>query len=328
MAKSGSELFYLDDSGKKQDRELHQEILDEGDHEAAMEVSRKVMRDLGLDPSVLLPTAEEKRKKAWAKVRAEAEARAKGSYYDEAEHPRDDHGRWTDSGGDEGGGSVGGSSGGGKIVTGVKKLKEQWNTWMAASKITDVDSLMAAAETDQDTLVKDGKALAKATGAKLVNPGVKKRATVEKKLTRDPKNPREPKELADVVRAGFIVKTPGQATRIIEALGKKYEVMDEGWKKTPQGYFDRKALIKMPNGSLAEFQLWPTEMFDAKMKHGGHKLYEKWRGLNKASVRAKQLEAEMVKLYGKVDLPEFWKSVIKLLEEILSGQVVLARDVV
>jgi hypothetical protein len=38
----GGELFYLDEHGNKQDAELHEEILREGDHAAAKAVSDKI----------------------------------------------------------------------------------------------------------------------------------------------------------------------------------------------------------------------------------------------------------------------------------------------
>ena len=39
---SGDEFFYVDADGKKRDAELHNAILDEGDHEAAKAVSDKI----------------------------------------------------------------------------------------------------------------------------------------------------------------------------------------------------------------------------------------------------------------------------------------------
>lgn len=42
------EFFYLDDDHNRQDADLHQSILDEGDHAKARKVSAKVMKRLGL----------------------------------------------------------------------------------------------------------------------------------------------------------------------------------------------------------------------------------------------------------------------------------------
>lgn len=43
----GTEFFYLDNNHDKQDANLHNAILDDGDHEAARAVSRAVMKRLG-----------------------------------------------------------------------------------------------------------------------------------------------------------------------------------------------------------------------------------------------------------------------------------------
>ena len=43
----GTEFFYLDNNHDKQDANLHNPILDDGDHEAARAVSRAVMKRLG-----------------------------------------------------------------------------------------------------------------------------------------------------------------------------------------------------------------------------------------------------------------------------------------
>jgi hypothetical protein len=52
--KGGSELFYLDEHGNKQDAALHEEILLDGDHAAAKAVSDKIeariLREAGVDP--------------------------------------------------------------------------------------------------------------------------------------------------------------------------------------------------------------------------------------------------------------------------------------
>lgn len=67
-------LSYIDAEGLEQDDRLHAVILAGGDEEAALAVSRDVLRELGL---------LDQYSKAW----------------DESEHPRDDHGRFSDAGG-------------------------------------------------------------------------------------------------------------------------------------------------------------------------------------------------------------------------------------
>lgn len=54
-----AEFFYLDDDHNRQDVDLHEPILGDGDHEAAHSISREVMVRLGLSPEeidlVLVP---------------------------------------------------------------------------------------------------------------------------------------------------------------------------------------------------------------------------------------------------------------------------------
>jgi hypothetical protein len=84
----GEEFFYVDADGKKRDAELHNAILDDGDHDAAKAISDKIRaRILG----------KREQQKQWAAAKLRALALLKD--YDESKHPRDEHGRWTDSGG-------------------------------------------------------------------------------------------------------------------------------------------------------------------------------------------------------------------------------------
>ena len=99
--KGSEEFFYRDADGKKQDAELHNAILDEGDHDAAKAVSDKIRaRILG----------KHEQQKQWAAAKARALELLKD--YDESKHPRDDKGRWTEGGGSDGDGSskIGGGS--------------------------------------------------------------------------------------------------------------------------------------------------------------------------------------------------------------------------
>jgi len=95
------ELFYYD--GPRQDADLHNHILDDGDHAKAAAVSRKVAKRLGLsdaDVDALSgKTKNVKRRLDWADARARSAVLLDRKRYDESEHPRDEHGRWTDAGG-------------------------------------------------------------------------------------------------------------------------------------------------------------------------------------------------------------------------------------
>jgi hypothetical protein len=48
--RKASEMFYLDENGVRQDADLHNPILDEGDHDAALAVSNAVRARLGIKP--------------------------------------------------------------------------------------------------------------------------------------------------------------------------------------------------------------------------------------------------------------------------------------
>ena len=74
--KQAREFFYRED-GQRQDAELHDPIIETGDHDAAADVSRSVMRRLGIAPeriAGLLGQKPTKEKTArWAAIRARAE---------------------------------------------------------------------------------------------------------------------------------------------------------------------------------------------------------------------------------------------------------------
>jgi hypothetical protein len=54
--KPAQEFFRRDGFGRRQDEDLHNEILDEGDHDVAKEVSRRVRdRILGITPDPSAP---------------------------------------------------------------------------------------------------------------------------------------------------------------------------------------------------------------------------------------------------------------------------------
>jgi HK97 family phage prohead protease len=109
---SPRELFFWRNH-RAEDAELHQSILDQGDHQAAEGVGRSVGKRLGLSDADLdaLLLGGGTSKKSAADSRAARE-------YEEDKHPRDESGKWTDGGG---GGGGGGSTGGDKPSDGGKR---------------------------------------------------------------------------------------------------------------------------------------------------------------------------------------------------------------
>jgi|DEB0MinimDraft_10_1074344.scaffolds.fasta_scaffold01436_2 hypothetical protein len=191
-------------------------------------------------------------------------------------------------------------------------------------------------------------------GKFLVPPVKEADATIEKlveKYKADPDNLLPSLyNVTDIARTGMTVYRPEDARAVLKKLNEDYKwhIIDEGWGKTPVGYFDAKALVIMPDGMLAEIQFWPPGMLDAKNTAdltrfgyeatyvnkkgetkpytGGHKLYELWRALkrdddgeliNEADIDVeKRLSTEMRTLYQEVadELPSTFDSMLATLE--------------
>jgi hypothetical protein len=73
----------------------------------------------------------------------------------------------------------------------------------------------------------------------------------------------------DIVRSTFYARTPKQADAIVASIAKSFPVVDEGYKRTEAGYFDRSMNVRFPNGQLGEVLILPPAMAAAK-EHGGH----------------------------------------------------------
>lgn len=110
----------------------------------------------------------------------------------------------------------------------------------------------------------------------LKDPGVKKRTTTEEKVAR--KGYKDAGQLTDVIRAGFVTRSPAIAEAVLQRLAKTFEILDEGVNVTPLGYVDQKALLRFPDGRVAELQLWDAALLKAKEPEG-HRLYEAERAI-------------------------------------------------
>jgi hypothetical protein len=107
------ELFYFDSKGVKQDAMLHDFILDGGNDDAALAVSRALARELGLTEPI---------------KRAQAQALLARGTWNEADHPRGETGPGTTPGSfapGGGGGSSGGTSSDKPKGGGKKKVKKE-----------------------------------------------------------------------------------------------------------------------------------------------------------------------------------------------------------
>jgi hypothetical protein len=158
-----------------------------------------------------------------------------------------------------------------------------------------VDDLYAVAPLRQAELDEVGKGIGRDLDAEYRTRGIKERTTAEAKIAR--KGYKGAGQLTDVVRGAFVVDTPAKAEAVLAGLAERFDVLDEGWLKTREGYFDRKALIRFKDGTIGEVQLWEPTLLAAK-KAGGHKLYKQARELPNGSAEQKALTAQMQELYS------------------------------
>ena len=167
------------------------------------------------------------------------------------------------------------------------------------------DETMRLAPEDQAWLSSQLSSIDARLGTFHANPGAK---SAERAATKLPRESTDASRITDIARAGWTVENMAQADSLVKEMAKRMPVMDEGYKVTAAGYFDRKALIRTPNGTVAEVQVWDPVMLNAKESHG-HKMYESWgevtyregpskgRPLPGKEAEAKKLQDDMINLY-------------------------------
>jgi uncharacterized protein YoxC len=161
--------------------------------------------------------------------------------------------------------------------------------------VQTVDDIYAIAEESQTYIAGIGDELAQDLGVKFKNPGLKKIATANEKMAR--KSYTSSNQMTDISRAGFVINKVEDADAIAARFAKDAEILDEGWSVTQEGYFDRKILVRTPNGLISEIQIWSPNLIEAKNAKG-HDLYEKMRSsTDKAEID--QLVQDMRQLYAE-----------------------------
>lgn len=193
-------------------------------------------------------------------------------------------------------------------ASGLKFAEAKKREWRDTNPDT-LDALEASSKQNQEKLAEVCDAVAKELGIKFKNPGPKTRERLEQKVSRG----KQPSQINDAVRGGFDVPSPEEGDAIIHELAKHFEVADEGWQKVPGGYFDRKTIIRFPNGQVGEIQMWPPGMLEAKGKGGGHKLYTEMQNLPDSSPKRSEIAQKMIALYQGVEdnLPDTWKTLFR-----------------
>jgi hypothetical protein len=161
--------------------------------------------------------------------------------------------------------------------------------------VQTVDDIYAIAEESQTYIAGIGDELAQDLGVEFKNPGLKKIATANEKMAR--KSYTSSNQMTDISRAGFVINKVEDADAIAARFAKDAEILDEGWSVTQEGYFDRKILVRTPNGLISEIQIWSPNLIEAK-RAKGHDLYEKMRSsTDKAEID--QLVQDMRQLYAE-----------------------------
>jgi len=175
--------------------------------------------------------------------------------------------------------------------------------------VETVDDIYAIAQDSQNFIDGIGKSIEADLGVNFKNPGLKDIDTAKTKMQR--KSYQSAKEMTDVSRAGFVINKASDADEIANRLAQSAEILDEGWAVSPAGYFDRKILVRTPNGIISEIQIWSPKMIEASQTKGGHKLYEKQR-MSKDPEEIDTLEKQQRELYTQAlseDDPSFSKLV-------------------
>ena len=185
-------------------------------------------------------------------------------------------------------------------MTPSRTLQEVDDPWQALAGLKasqpfeTLDQLYELAPAAQSFLDELGARLADDLGITFKTPGLKVKATASEKMQR--KAYETAREMTDVARGGFLVNTAEDADRLVDRLAAAAGVLDEGWSMAKDGYLDRKVLVQTPNGVVAEVQIWPPEMLEAK-NAVGHALYEKRRA-SRSAEESEALKQQMLELYS------------------------------
>ena len=165
----------------------------------------------------------------------------------------------------------------------------------ARQPVETVDDIYALADESQSYIATIAADIESDLGVTFKNPGLKDIDATKEKMQR--KGYTSANQITDVSRGGFIVNKAEDADAIVARFGKEVEGFDEGWNFTPSGYFDRKLLVRTPNGIVSEVQIWSPKLLAAK-EETGTKLYTKMRE-SKDPAEVEAISLQMRELYAK-----------------------------
>jgi hypothetical protein len=88
----------------------------------------------------------------------------------------------------------------------------------------------------------------------------------------------------------------------VKGFASKFDVIDEGWRSTDMGYFDRPLKVRFKDGMVGEVQIMEQHLAKAKSGPdkgggGGHDLYVRARSLPEGDPRKRELVSKMQSMY-------------------------------
>ena len=186
----------------------------------------------------------------------------------------------------------------------IKSFKEKQAILKESQPVKTVDDIYALADESQTFIAKIGKEIESDLGVTFVNPGLKKIADANEKMVR--KGYKFSNEMTDISRGGFVLNKAQDADAIAARFAKDSEILDEGWGVNTHGYFDRKILVKTPNGLISEIQIWSPKLYNAKFSSdnrfgkSGQDMYIESRNLNTSPTQRNKLIEQQKELYAEV----------------------------
>jgi hypothetical protein len=204
---------------------------------------------------------------------------------------------------------------------------DQLRAWKEGSDLKEAKDLHSAGRKEKPSFDKKLRQVARELGIKYKAGPIKEMDRIVEKIN-DKRYP-SAAYVTDVVRGSIYPTTPAEADAAVERIVQQFGgVIDEGWVVNFVGYADRKVLIRLKSGVIAEIQVLEPSLADAKDNRGGHDLYKKVRVLAPDDPEAERLNDQQRALYVPVleALSPDWKAALGMgglsgnnLDSVLAG---------
>ena len=173
----------------------------------------------------------------------------------------------------------------------------------------NVDEILSRANVNHGLLTQAIADASTKSGAKQKKAKVKTRKRIEEKL--NDKYNGDLDSITDAARGGITADRPEIAEEFIEELSKRFKLVDEGYKFTNEGYFDRKLMVIFDDNQIGEVQIWAPGMLEAK-EAKGTALYNISRSRKTKLEDRDKAVNDMLELYGQVKnkLSKSWVTIL------------------